>query len=228
MTRRRVAPRPWDVHGSWLSEHPELAAKHVADMKEAAYTGMLASALLLPGRGREAVLRGLLPRRARHLAVAEVDYMSVPTNGLDIVVGMTDGQRRSAVLVEHKRGGPVHAQRYAALEKRAPRHPTCQSNATCKLKSGQTMGDPGLWQLDASVCFDDWRPPDLARVPVAARVFLDGLDRNAVAVYPGLHHPTAWTSVGYASFARSLRGSYDQDAEARAVLAPLLMALYAW
>ncbi len=205
MARRRLTPRPWDVHGSWLTKHPELAAKHVAAMKEPAYTGMLASALLVPGRGREAVLSAFLPRRAQHLTVAEIDYMSVPKDGLDIVVGLTDGQKqRWAVLIEHKRGGPRHAQRYAALEKRAPRHPTCQANATCKRKPGQTVGDPGLWQLDASVCFDDWRPPELTAVPVAARVFLDGLDRKAVDVYPGLHHPAAWTSVRYASFARSL------------------------
>jgi hypothetical protein len=222
-----------EEHENWLAQRG-LARLRLARMSETMYSGLIAAALLNASSVRAAVLDALLPDRPE-LSDADLEYLCAPPRGVDLILlfrsDAMGNAARFVVLVEHKRFGPANFPRLHTYRRRAPDHVTCTHRGDAQRRRASDVPVAGIAQLDAVVCFDDWRDEVTEGVAVAARVFLDAEERDPGSAFRGnLAHPEAWTAVGYRVFGGALRRRYDQeprDAALRHGLAPLLRGLFA-
>ena len=223
-------------HEKWLASHG-LADIKLPRIYEDPYTGLIAAALLGATAVRTAVIAALLPGHP-NLIGADVTYMSVPRIGIDLTLLLksnsgVDSGIPVAVHVEHKRRkGRGNHPKLATYKRQAPGHETCKHHSVAQKRRRSDPPTDGITQLDAVVCFDDWRDEFTEKADVAARIFLDTSGRSANSVLDeAMTHPDAWTTLGYEHLGKALRNTYDagqHDPQLRPGLAPLLRGLYAF
>jgi len=221
-------------HDYWLRQRG-LATPRLAPISETLYSGLIAAAMLGTSSVCSVVLAALLPERS-DLFNAKLEYIKVPSRGIDMILSFrlaADSCEAGAIiLLEHKRFGPANFPKHKTYKRRARHYERCVHTGEAQRRRSGDPGTPGIAQLDAAVCFDDWRDEVTEGATVLARVFLDAQGRSPNSTFHGkLTHPGAWIAASYGGFGGALRQAYDQaqkDIALRQGLLPLVRGLHAY
>jgi hypothetical protein len=207
-----------------------MSTTHVGTMNEATYTGVLVAALIGAPDAAGAVLGALLDGHPLADQPSRITRVEAPRTGPDIAIALSVNGTERLVVVEHKRfGTPPNAPALSTFVRPVKDFPYPPGMDVSAQKRRKTDADrPGIWQLDAVICFDDWRPVSIDNIPIGACVLLDAEDRKVATAYGQLAHADRWQSVGYTQFGSRLRAAYDQGGNVvRVGTTPALLGLYA-
>lgn len=217
-----------EQHEHWLEKH-QMSTAHVGPMNEVTYTGVLVGTLIGAPTAAKVVLDAMLDGHPIADLSNKITRVEVPSKGPDIAVALSiDGSER-LVIIEHKRFGPSNAPALSTLKRPVKDFPYSGMGVLAQKRRKEDPDRPGVWQLDAVTCFDDWRPPNLDEIPIGACVLLDAQDRDINDAYGPLAYPDQWQAVGYTQFGARIRAAYDMgDSVVRTGITSALLGLYAY
>jgi hypothetical protein len=158
-------PAAREQHEQWLEKH-QMSTAHVGTMNEGTYTGVLVASLIGAPTAANAVLGALLDGHPLADQGLKITRVEAPGKGPDIAIALSVNGSERLVVVEHKRFGPSNAPALSTFKRPVKDFPYPSDMGVLAQKRRKGDPDrPGIWQLDAVTCFDDWRPVSIEAPP---------------------------------------------------------------
>jgi hypothetical protein len=222
---------------AWLKSNGLDQAPVLPPTTEAAFTGVIFAALQASQSARATAIRALLAGTDLQEEVA----------GLELMLAAVTAEPIDLLLAFGSPGSVADEWLLIGVENKHPKTPSngavikgvVRPDRSCDQTRQVKRGKAGLWQLDAAVCLDGWKPAEVDHLPVDRGVLLDAKGRTPHEAYhrlrggdvDPLQHPEVWRTVSYWVFAAELRAAYTGaqragDARTCDELRPLLLCAY--